>query len=54
MNDERIKVIKKDEQPPKPERQREVRAEITMLEILVMRYPEPARRFVRKVEPKTA
>jgi hypothetical protein len=45
------KVIKRDQ---KRDHQRKIRAEITMLEILIEDYPEQARRFVRKIEAKAA
>ena len=48
----KIKVIKRtDVEKPQPEpTTREVRAEITFLEVLIERYPDRAERFVRKVK----
>ncbi len=41
---------KKMAQPKGKKDEREIRAEITYLQILIERYPEPAKRFVRKFE----
>lgn len=46
MNDSKIKVITREE--IEREKSQEKRAEITFLEILVKRYPEPAKRLVDK------
>ncbi len=53
MNERKPTIHKKREQIEQ-EREREKRAEITMLEILIARYPDPARRLVRKRETQTA
>ena len=46
------KLNKNNEQNDK-RTEREKRAEITLLEILIERYPDSARRFVRKIQTKS-
>lgn len=51
----KIKIIKRADvakRSEEDERQRQRRAEITMLQVLVQRYPEQAQRFVRDVTLK--
>jgi hypothetical protein len=51
----RMSEQKKELKKPKDKREeREIRAEITYLQILIERYPEPAKRFVRKFEKQYA
>lgn len=47
-----IRIIKKAQVPTRTdeeERQRERRAEITLLQVFIRRYPEQARKFVREL-----
>lgn len=49
----KIKIIKKadaDRRREEERRMREARAEITMLQLLIERYPERARKFLRHID----
>jgi len=56
MNEREIKVIKKVDyvEPKEVSVQREIRAEITILEVYVFRYLKQAKRFVKKAEMQEA
>lgn len=50
----KIKIIKRADAEKRREEERKVRearAEITMLQILIERYPERARKFLRAINP---
>jgi hypothetical protein len=51
MSERKVKVIKKEEIDRKLKR--EQRAEITLLEVLIERYPDRARKFVQKISTKS-